>query len=49
MGLVTSWLGAPAALEETGGGADPLGARRLRDHRTSLARMVSRALAPVGG
>jgi AcrR family transcriptional regulator len=45
MSLVTSWLTAAAALKEAGG-ADPMGARRLKQHRKSLVLAVERAFAP---
>jgi hypothetical protein len=47
MSLVTSWLGASAGLRETGGGSDPLGPRRLREHRRALVAMMSRIVTPV--
>ena len=47
MSLVTSWLGAPAALRATGGGADPLSPRRLSAHRRALVTVVSRMATPV--
>jgi AcrR family transcriptional regulator len=46
MSLVTSWLSAPAALRELGGGADPMGARRLKQHRQALVQVVARAVTP---
>jgi AcrR family transcriptional regulator len=41
MGLVTSWLSASSALKELAG-ADPLGARRLNQHRQALVEAVQR-------
>jgi AcrR family transcriptional regulator len=46
MSLVTSWLAAPAALKELGGGADPMAARRLKQHRRALVEVVARAVTP---
>jgi AcrR family transcriptional regulator len=46
MNLVTSWLSAGAALKEVGGGADPMAARRLNQHRQALVEVVARAVAP---
>ena len=46
MSLVTSWLSAPAALKELGGGADPLAARRLKQHRRALVEVVARVVTP---
>jgi len=46
MSLVTSWLSAPAALKELGGGADPMAARRLKQHRLALVEVVARAVTP---
>jgi AcrR family transcriptional regulator len=46
MSLVTSWLSAPAALTELGGGADPMVPRRLKRHREALVEVVARAVAP---
>jgi AcrR family transcriptional regulator len=46
MSLVTSWLSAPAALKELGRGADPMAARRLRQHRQALVEVVTRAFSP---
>jgi hypothetical protein len=46
MSLVTSWLAAPVALKELGGGADPLGARRLNQHRRALVEAVARIVTP---
>lgn len=45
MSLVTSWLSAPAALKELGG-ADPMAARRLKQHRKALVEVVARAVTP---
>jgi hypothetical protein len=45
MSLVTSWLSAPVALRELGG-AEPLSARRLEQHRDALVEVVARAVAP---
>jgi AcrR family transcriptional regulator len=45
MSLVTSWLSAPAALRELGGG-DPLASRRLRQHRRALVDVVARVVTP---
>ena len=42
MSMVTSWLTAAAALREAAG-ADPLGARRLKQHRKALVLAVRRA------
>jgi AcrR family transcriptional regulator len=44
MALVTSWLSAPAALKELAGGNDPMGARRLNQHRQALVEVVARAV-----
>jgi AcrR family transcriptional regulator len=47
MSLVTSWLSAPAALKELGGGGrDPMPARRLNQHRRALVEVVARAVTP---
>jgi AcrR family transcriptional regulator len=46
MSLVTSWLSAPAALKELSGGSDPMTARRLKQHRTALVEVVTRAVTP---
>jgi AcrR family transcriptional regulator len=46
MSLVTSWLSAPVALKELGGGGDPLASRRLNQHRRALVEVVARAFAP---
>jgi AcrR family transcriptional regulator len=46
MSLVTSWLSAPAALKELGRGADPMAARRLKQHRQALVEVVARAFGP---
>jgi AcrR family transcriptional regulator len=46
MSLVTSWLSAPAALKELGGGADPMASRRLKQHRRALVEVVARVVAP---
>jgi AcrR family transcriptional regulator len=45
MSLVTSWLSAPVALKELAG-SDPLGPRRLKQHRQALVEVVARAVAP---
>jgi hypothetical protein len=44
MNLVTSWLSAPAALKELGGGADPIAPRRLKLHRKALVTVVERVV-----
>jgi AcrR family transcriptional regulator len=46
MSLVMSWLSAPVALKELGGGADPLAPRRLNQHRKALVEVVARAVTP---
>jgi hypothetical protein len=46
MSLVTSWLSAPAALKELGGGADPMASRRLKQHRRALVEVVARVITP---
>jgi AcrR family transcriptional regulator len=46
MSLATSWLSAPAALKELGRAADPMAARRLKQHRQALVEVVGRAFSP---
>jgi AcrR family transcriptional regulator len=46
MSLVTSWLSAPVALRELGGGGDPMAPRRLKQHRRALVEAVARVVAP---
>lgn len=46
MSLVTSWLSAPVALKELGGGGDPMAARRLNQHRRALVEAVTRVVTP---
>jgi AcrR family transcriptional regulator len=41
MALVTTWLGSAAALKQLSG-ADPLGPRRLKQHRRALVEIVTR-------
>jgi AcrR family transcriptional regulator len=45
MSLLTSWLGAAPALKELGG-TDPLGPRRLKQHRKALVEAIARLVAP---
>jgi AcrR family transcriptional regulator len=47
MSLVTSWLSAPAALRELGGGSDPMASRRLKQHRRALVEAVARVVMPA--
>jgi AcrR family transcriptional regulator len=46
MSLITSWLAAPPALKELGGGSNPMSARRLTQHRKALVEIVARVVEP---
>jgi AcrR family transcriptional regulator len=45
MALVTAWLNSAAALKQLSG-ADPLGSRRLKQHRKALVEIVRRMVTP---
>ncbi len=46
MSIATSWLSAPPAIKELGGGSDPMSRRRLNQHRRTLIDVVARVTAP---
>lgn len=46
MGMVNSWLQAPAALKELAGGSDPSSGRTVKRHRKALVAAVERVVSP---
>jgi AcrR family transcriptional regulator len=46
MGMVNSWLQAPAALKELAGGSNPASSRAIKRHRRALVDAVRRVVFP---
>ncbi len=46
MSIATSWLSAPPAIKELGGGSNPMSRRQRGQHRKALHEAVTRVVAP---